>query len=257
MPLEGGEQLVALDSAPAQAHVDVPGLVVDSRADVVELAQIIGVQNLRDLFAAVLDAVAEPDRIDLAVLDRRPGVHRHGIGIIEERRAGLRHLGDVAAEIQDHRDVALPVEDAARADRIADTLVDAVFQRNPDVVRVSLQSADPYAADHIPRTLERPASVRRRGDPCRQPVRLDHTVDQPLDHGQVVLADVGQRELHVLELGNGHDVADQLLREADAPRADHADLESAHASPPRVTLHGPRPAPIVAARSRMGEFGSP
>ena len=63
-----------------------------------------------------------------------PGVHRHRVGVVEEQRAGLGDLADVLAEIEDHRDVALAVEDAAGADRVAHALVDAVLERDVDVV---------------------------------------------------------------------------------------------------------------------------
>ena len=87
MRLEGGDQLVLADLAAVDADIDEPGLVVDAGADVVELA-VLGAEDFGDLLAAVLDAVAEADRIDLAIFDRRPGVHRHRVGIVEEFRAG-------------------------------------------------------------------------------------------------------------------------------------------------------------------------
>ena len=83
MRLEGRDQLVLADPAAAHAQVDEPGLVVDAGADIVELA-IFGAEHLGDLVGAVLDAVAKAYRVDLAVLDGRPGVHRHRVGIVEE-----------------------------------------------------------------------------------------------------------------------------------------------------------------------------
>ena len=127
MRLEGRDQLVLADLAAVEAHIDKPGLVVDAGADEVEFA-FLGAEDLGDLLAAMLDAVAKADRIDLAVFDRRPGVHRHRVGVVQELRARLGHLADILAEVEDDRDVALAVEDAAGADRIADALVDAIFQ---------------------------------------------------------------------------------------------------------------------------------
>ena len=131
-----------LDPAPAEADVDVPGLVVDAGADEFEIAVVLCAEHLGDLLAAMLDAVAETDGIDLAVVDRRPGVHRHRVGVVQELRARLGDLADVVAEIEDDRDVALAVEDAAGADRVADALVDAIFQRDVDVVPISFEAAD-------------------------------------------------------------------------------------------------------------------
>ncbi len=256
MSLERGDQLVTSDRPAAQADVDVPGLMVDAGADELKLT-LPGPEHFGDLLAAVLDAVTEADRIDLAVVDRSPGVHRHGIGVVEEGGAALRHLGDVSAEVEDHRYVALTVENAAGADRISDALIDAVSQRDADVVRVGLQSADADAADRISRAFQGFATISCRRDPRRQPVRLDHAVEQALDHRQVSLADVGQRELHVLELADRDDVADQLRGEPDASGADHADLESAHPVSPRHRWNNGPARAGRAALSRMGEFGSP
>ena len=159
MRLEGGDQLVLADLAALGADVDEPGLVVDAGADVVEFA-VLGAEHLGDLVGAVLDAVAEADRIDLAIFDRRPGVHRHRVGIVEELRAGLGDLADVLAEVEDDRDVALAVENAAGADRIADALVDAVFQRDADVVGIGLEPADAHAAHDVARARRSPRGGR-------------------------------------------------------------------------------------------------
>ena len=120
----------------------------------------LGAEHRGDLVAAVLDAVAEADRVDLAVLDRRPGVHRHRVGVVEEERAGLGDLADVLAEVEDDRDVALAVEDAAGADRVADALVDAVLQRDVDVVGIGLEAADADAADDVARACRAPCGGR-------------------------------------------------------------------------------------------------
>ena len=162
MRLEGCDQLVLADLAALDAHIDKPGLVVDARADVVEFA-ILGAEDFGDLLAAMLDAMAQADRIDLAVLDRRPGVHRHRVGVVQEFRAWLGDFADILAEVEDDRDVALAVENAAGADRIADALVDAVFQRDADIVGIGFQAADAHAADDVARALDRLAAVGRGG----------------------------------------------------------------------------------------------
>ena len=41
-----------------------------------------------------------------------------------------------------------------------------------------------------------------------------------------MLADVGEREFGVGQLGHAEDVGDQLAREADAARADDGDLQA-------------------------------
>ena len=121
---------------------------------------------------------------------------------MRKRAPRVRDLADVLAEIEDDRDVALAVQDAAGADRVADALVDAVFQRDADVVGVRLEPADADAADDVARALERLPAIGGRGDCRRQTVGLDHAVEDLLDHREVVLADVGQRELGVAQFRN-------------------------------------------------------
>src|SRR6185312_5296884 len=158
VPLEGGDELVLFDLAAVGAEINVPGLVVDAGADIVEL--IVGyAQHPRDLLGAMLHAVAEADAVDLAVFERRPGVHRHRIGIVEEQRTRLGDLADVLAEIEDHRNVALAVEDAAGAQRIADALVDIVLERDVDVGREGFEAANAHAAHDVLRAADRLATI--------------------------------------------------------------------------------------------------
>jgi hypothetical protein len=72
----------------------------------------------------VLDAVAQADRLHAAVDVGGPGEHGHRVGVVEQDRAGRGDLADVLAELEDRRDAALAVHHAARAQRVADALVD-------------------------------------------------------------------------------------------------------------------------------------
>src|SRR5690606_11553166 len=109
MGLEARDQLIGLDLAALGADIDIPGLVVDAGADIVELAIGHG-QHLGDLVGAMLDAMAEADDVGPAIEIGRPGVRGHRIGIIEEQRARLGYLADILAEIENDRDVALAIE---------------------------------------------------------------------------------------------------------------------------------------------------
>ncbi len=235
MRFEGGDEFVLADFAAAKANIHEPGLVVDAGADVVELT-LPGAENLRDLLGSVLDAMAEPDRVDLAVFDRRPAVHRHRIGIVQELRAGLCHLADVLAEIEDHRNVALAIKNAASTDRVADALIDAIFQRYPDIVGIGFEAADTHAADDIARALKCPAAVGGCRHPGGEFVGLHNPVEDRLDHREVVLAQIRQGKLDVAKLRHGKNVREELLGEADAAGADNGDLEACHgpAIPPQA-----------------------
>jgi hypothetical protein len=136
--------------------------VVDAGADDVHLAH--GhAQRAGDLAVAVLDAVAEAHGAH-ARIERGPGHHGHGVGVVEQQRALLGHLPDVAAEVEHGGDAALAVEDAARADRVAHALVHAVLERNADVVGESLQAPDAHHVHDVARARESLAAVRRGGD---------------------------------------------------------------------------------------------
>ena len=70
-----------------------------------------------------------------------------------------------------------------------------------------------------------------------QLVRLDDPQQDRLDHLEIVLADVGQRELDVAKLRHAQNVGEQLLGEADAAGANDCDLEAAHSNLlPQATL---------------------
>jgi hypothetical protein len=56
--------------------------MIDPAADVFDVVRVFGTERVGDLPPAVLHAVAETDCIDLAVANRRPGIHRHRIGVV-------------------------------------------------------------------------------------------------------------------------------------------------------------------------------
>src|SRR5690606_27540408 len=121
-----------------------------------------------------------------------PGVHGHGVGIVEEQRARLGDLAYILAEIQDHRDVALAVEDAAGADSVAHALVDAVFERNVDIGGEGFEPAHPHAAHDVARARERLAAVGGGGHPGGQPVDRNDGLDDLPHHVEIVRVDVGE-----------------------------------------------------------------
>ena len=102
-----------------------------------------------NLMLRPLHAVTQPDGFHAAVFIARPRQHRHRVGVVEEQRARLGDFPNILAEVQQRRDAALRVHDAARADGIAHALVDAVLERNVDVGLKAFQPALPDHADHI------------------------------------------------------------------------------------------------------------
>ena len=224
MRLEAGDQLVRLDLAALGADVDVPGLVVDAGADIIELA-VVDAEHLRDLVRTMLHAMAEAHHIDPAIHFGRPGIHRHGVGIVEEQGARLSYFPDILAEIKDYRNVALAIEDAAGADRIAHALVDAIFERDGNIARKGLEPAHPHTAHDVARPGDGRAPVGCRSDPGRQLVDRHNGLDDLPDHVQVIGVDIGQRKLAADEFGHLEQVGNQGLGEADGAGPDDGNFE--------------------------------
>ena len=210
--------------------------MIDAGADVFDLVRVLRAERFGNLAPTVLNAVAEADRVDAAVVDRRPGVHRHRIGVIEKARAP-RKLGDLAnipTELQDRADRTLAVHDAAGADRVADTLIDPIFQRNADVVGEGFKTADANAIDDIARAFQRLPTIGGGGDPGRQAADRHDPFENPPDHRQIVLIDVGQREFHALEFRHAENVFDERAGKSHASGADDGYLgEYGHDRSPR------------------------
>src|SRR5712691_9857879 len=96
-----------------------------------------------------LNAMTQPNGFDLAILVASPGVHGHWVGIVEEQRSRLGQLADIAAEIEQRRDGALGVEQAAGAQRVAHALVHSILQWNINVELESVQAALANQTDHV------------------------------------------------------------------------------------------------------------
>jgi len=96
----------------APGDFDEPGLVVDPGGHHVHVAPMHGLlgaeqplapgpalDDARDLPVRALHAVAEADRGHAAVLIAGPGVHGHGVGVVEQEGVGLGDRADVAADV--------------------------------------------------------------------------------------------------------------------------------------------------------------
>ena len=232
MALVGGEQIAGHVLAVV-AQVDVPGLVVDAGGDNVQLL-LRHAKHFRDLPVPALHAVAQADGLHPAVVVGRPGEHRHRVGVIEQAAARLGYLTDVAADVEDHRDAALAVHDAAGGQGVAHALVDAVTQRHVDVGGKRLDAADPHRTEHVACARYGFAAVGggAQPDPVKA-VGADVPLRQLANHVKVPLADIGQGQFERVELRDGEKIAEQLAGEADTAGTDERDLER-HAVLPHV-----------------------
>ena len=177
-----------------------------------------------DLPVAALHAMAEADRAHAAVLVAGPDVHRHRIRIVEEEGVGLAHGADVGADVEQGRNGALTVHDAASANGIADALVDAVLEGNVDIQLKGVEPALAHDRDHVVGVGDGFAAVGCGRDGGGQAVGVDVPLRQLHHHLQIAGVDVHKGEVGVSQPGHGENVVHQLAGEADRTGPDHCDF---------------------------------
>ena len=91
------------------------------------------VQVAGQLARRALHRVAQPHDLQPGGPQRQQRQRRHGVGIVHDQRAGAQAL-HVAQDVQPGRTGAQHLEDAARADGVADALVHAVLERDVVIV---------------------------------------------------------------------------------------------------------------------------
>ncbi len=114
-----------------------------------------------DRLGGVGHAMTESDRLDLGRLRHRPADDRHRVGVVQQERVRTYVL-HVAGDLEHRRDRSQSPEDAARAQRIADRLLDAVSLGDPDLVLERLAASDVDHVEDVVRALERLPTVGRR-----------------------------------------------------------------------------------------------
>src|SRR5690606_2799938 len=101
----------------APLHVQIPGLVVDAADDNVHIASVDAFVRADqplllgpmfnaagDLPVAALHAMTEANGGYAAIFVAGPDVHRHGVGVVEEKRVGLGDFTNVLADVQQRGD---------------------------------------------------------------------------------------------------------------------------------------------------------
>ena len=107
------------------------------------------------------------------------------------------------------------------ADRIADTLVDAVFERNVDVQLEGVETALAHDRDHIVGVGNRFPLVGRRRDGGGQTVGVNVPLRQLHHHLQISGVDIHKGKVGVGQFGHGQNVVHQLAGEANRTGPDH------------------------------------
>jgi len=201
---------------------DVPGLVVDASAGVMDLVRC-RPDPLRQHHGRALDRVAETRDRDVGLPLECAAQHGHRVGVVEQDgvRAVFLH---VVHDVQHGQQGAQEAEDTARAARVADIDVHAEFLGDLDIVTPDLGAAGQDGGqDHVG-ARERLSPVEGGGDGCRALAGLDEPGHRLPDEFQPIGVDVHQGNVGVLEQGEGQDVAHEFGGEAEAAGADEGDF---------------------------------
>ena len=116
------------------------------------------VEELRQRELRARDLVAQPDRLDRRLARHRAAQRGHRVGDVEHPRVGTE-LFHVAGDADEHGDVAQRAHDPARADGVADRLLDAVPLRDLEVVAHALEPAGGDGDDDVVGAGQRGALV--------------------------------------------------------------------------------------------------
>src|SRR5581483_7894327 len=199
-----------------------PGVVVDARDLPLELL-VAETEVARDLPRRALDAVAEADDRLLRRPGRRERQDRHRVRVVQDHGPG-REAPDVGDDVEPRGPGAQRLEDAARADRVADALVDAVLHWDVVVGADIAQTGDLDRVDDVVGAGQDVGAVRRRLDLPALARERDQLLGDVAREGQAGRVDVDQGECAALEAVDGEDVGDDLAGEDGAAGADHRDF---------------------------------
>jgi hypothetical protein len=133
-------------------------------------------------------------------------------------------------------------EDPADPERVGDRLPQAEARRKLEVDQRRRVAADLDHVQDVVGTVDRGAAVEVRGDRRRRAPHARDVARHRRRRLEAVGVDVVQRDLDAVELGVREDVAEQVLREDDAPGADECDLRRAH------PLFAPSVSPLMNCR---------
>ena len=173
--------------------------------------------------AGTLHAMAQPDVRPPGGTIKGPAVRRHRVDVVEQQRVRSEPI-QLVPELDQHGNGAQRPEDAARAKRVADTLLDAVTLRDFDVIGVGFQAALLKGGDDVVGTAYRLAPVGGRLDPRREPAAVDQRLDQVARLRQPSRVDIHQGERAGLKRRRQQNIAAQVAREHHAAGSDKGDF---------------------------------
>ena len=176
--------------------------MIDSRANDIDFF-LLEAKRFGNLPMSALNAMAKADRPHAAILIACPSQHRHRIRIVQQQHIRLGHLADILANIHHLGDAPLAVHDAAGTKRIADALIDAVFQRNVDIVLEASRPPIRESSNTYLASLQRfPAIGCRIESRMVKPVLINIPLAQPGHHIQVMRINIRKSNLDLVKFRN-------------------------------------------------------
>ncbi|OQB36372.1 MAG: hypothetical protein BWY09_01954 [Candidatus Hydrogenedentes bacterium ADurb.Bin179] len=203
-------------------HLEKPAHVIDARRQVVNF-RLWHTHIPRNQVEGGLYPVAQPDILQTRHFSHRPAYGRHGIDVVEQIRVRTQFF-HVAGEVHHDGDGTQRAKQAARPERVADTLVHAMFHRNFTIQLKGVHAADLQHGNDIIGVLQRFPPVQGYHGGGIQTVVLDDTVSKLFHALQFRQGPAHEAELAVTQGGRGHHVQKQGLAENNASRANQCDF---------------------------------
>ena len=225
-----------IEVASVVLELQEPAHMVDSGAQEVDF--VLGhVDIARDEAHRRLHAVAQTDILHIRRA-QRPADHRHRVHVLKDVgiRAKLLHVG---RHVQDDGDRSKSSEHTPGSERVPNTLVHTIVERDTVVMLKSREPPHLERRDDVVGTLQSLAPVRRRPYGGWQTVGLNDAPGERLHVGRAPSAGRHQRELRILQTICRENVEQKRLAEHDTACADDRNLR--HSIPPLYEFSFPNP----------------
>ena len=137
----------------------------------------------------------------------------------------MRNLTHVFTKIQHGRNGALAIHNTARANCVAHTLIDAIFQRDVHIIGIGLQPADAHAVHHIFGTVKGAAAICSCRDFGRQFVGGNKPLYDLLGHIQIMRIVIRECDFDFSKFWHAENIAHQFLGKADGTSANDGNFK--------------------------------
>lgn len=166
--------------------------------DNIDFVPTLGTQYLGNLSPAVRNTMTQTNRIHLAVLNCRPGIHRVRIPVVEQNRVSLTILSYIFAKIQHGEYAPLSIHNPTNAKCITDTLIHPILKWNINIVLPGFKAAYACRIEHIVCTFKASSAIHRRDNFRRQFIAPNVLLTKLRNHIKIAFTDIGKRKMGVL-----------------------------------------------------------